>query len=71
MPFALQQAGFGFGMVLLFLVAIVTDYSLVLMVRGGHLAGSFSYPGLMEAAFGNFGFLLLSLLQFTYPFIGK
>lgn len=70
-PFAFQQAGFGLGVMLLILVAVVTDYSLVLMVRGAHLAGSFSYSGLMEAAFGNAGFLLLSVLQFIYPFIGR
>lgn len=70
MPFALKQAGFGVGIVMLIFVAVVTDYSLILMVRGAHLAGAFSYSGLMEAAFGNTGFLLLSLLQFIYPFIG-
>jgi len=41
------------------------------MVRAGHLSGSFSYQGLTEAAFGKPGFVLLSLLQFIYPFIGK
>lgn len=70
MPFAFQQSGFGLGLLLLIFVAIVTDYSLVLMVRGGHLAGTFTYQGLMEASFGKAGYILLSVLQFIYPFIG-
>ncbi|XP_023708896.1 putative sodium-coupled neutral amino acid transporter 11 isoform X2 [Cryptotermes secundus] len=68
-PYALHQAGFGIGLFLLILVALATDYSLVLMIRSGHLSGAFSYQGLMEAAFGKPGFILLSLLQFIYPFI--
>jgi len=70
-PYALHQAGFGTGLLLLILVALATDYSLVLLIRSGHLSGAFSYQGLMEAAFGKPGFILLSLLQFIYPFIGN
>ncbi|KAL1128999.1 hypothetical protein AAG570_013531 [Ranatra chinensis] len=69
MAYALHQAGFGFGIFLLGFVALVTDYSLVLMVRSAHICGSFSYQGLMEAAFGQMGFYLLTFLQFFYPFI--
>ncbi|XP_054286710.1 putative sodium-coupled neutral amino acid transporter 11 [Macrosteles quadrilineatus] len=68
-PFAFQQAGFGLGLVLLAVVALVTDYSLRLMVRSAHICGSFSYSGIMAAAFGSTGFFLLSALQFVYPFI--
>jgi len=71
MAYALKEAGFGLGLILLVFVAVVTDYSLVLMVRSGHLSGSFSYQGIMRAAFGRPGFILLSILQFVYPFIGK
>jgi amino acid permease len=31
-PYALHRAGFGLGLLLLILVAIITDYSLILMV---------------------------------------
>lgn len=70
-PFALKEAGFGLGVLLLAFVALVTDYSLRLMVQSAHLSGSFSYSGIMAAAFGSPGFYLLSFLQFFYPFIGK
>ncbi|XP_059614175.1 putative sodium-coupled neutral amino acid transporter 11 [Phlebotomus argentipes] len=68
-PYAFHKAGFGLGMLLLILVAYVTDYSLILMVRCGHICGRFSYPGVMEAAYGKWGYYLLSGLQFTYPFL--
>uniref|UniRef100_A0A8W7P3J9 Putative sodium-coupled neutral amino acid transporter 11 n=1 Tax=Anopheles coluzzii TaxID=1518534 RepID=A0A8W7P3J9_ANOCL len=68
-PYALHRAGFGLGLFLLVIVAAITDYSLILMVRCGHLSGRFSYPGVMEAAYGKGGYYLLSLLQFMYPFL--
>uniref|UniRef100_A0A1B0CDE8 Putative sodium-coupled neutral amino acid transporter 11 n=1 Tax=Lutzomyia longipalpis TaxID=7200 RepID=A0A1B0CDE8_LUTLO len=68
-PYAFHKAGFGLGLMLLILVAYVTDYSLILMVRCGHMCGRFSYPGIMEAAYGKWGYYLLSILQFTYPFL--
>ncbi|XP_031631378.1 putative sodium-coupled neutral amino acid transporter 11 isoform X2 [Contarinia nasturtii] len=61
--------GFGLGLLLLVIVAAITDYSLILMVRCGHISGRFSYPGIMEAAYGKWGYYVLSLLQFCYPFL--
>lgn len=69
-PYALHQAGFGLGIGLLILVAALTDYSLILMVRSGHICGEMSYQGLMRASFGRAGFYILTALQFVYPFIG-
>ncbi|CAG9769925.1 unnamed protein product [Ceutorhynchus assimilis] len=68
-PYALHEAGFGFGLLLLVFVAYVTDYSLILMIKAGHISGRFSYQGIMEAAFGKPGYILLGILQFFYPFI--
>jgi sodium-coupled neutral amino acid transporter 11 len=42
-PYALAEAGFGLGLLLLLLVAGLTDYSLRLMVRAAHLSGTTSY----------------------------
>ncbi|XP_076164373.1 uncharacterized protein LOC143145164 isoform X2 [Ptiloglossa arizonensis] len=68
-PYALHQAGFGLGIALLIVVAGLTDYSLILMVRSGHICGEMSYQGLMRASFGRTGFYILTTLQFIYPFI--
>jgi len=70
-PFAFREAGFGAGLVLLFGISFITDYSLKLMIECAHLTNAFTYQGIMEAAYGRKGFLLLSVLQFIYPFIGK
>lgn len=68
-PYALHKAGFGFGLFLLIGLAIVTDYSLSLLVNAANLAGVTSYQDLVHVAFGRPGFFLLTLLQFIYPFI--
>lgn len=43
MPYALHEAGLFAGLFLMILVAVITDYSLVIMVRGGQLSGSYTY----------------------------
>lgn len=50
-------------------MAVVTDYSLSLLVKSANLAGVTSYQDLVHVAFGRPGFYLLTLLQFIYPFI--
>ncbi|XP_023192315.1 putative sodium-coupled neutral amino acid transporter 11 isoform X2 [Xiphophorus maculatus] len=69
LPYALNQAGLPFGLLLLMLVGFITDYSIVLLIKGGNLSGSNSYQSLVQNTFGFPGFLILSALQFLYPFI--
>lgn len=68
-PYALHKAGFWVGIMLLISLAVVTDYSLSLLVKSASLAGVTSYQDLVHVAFGRPGFYLLTLLQFIYPFI--
>lgn len=44
---------------------------MVLLVEGGKLANTNTYQGLVNTAFGRTGFLVLTAMQFLYPFIGK
>ncbi|KAM4730614.1 putative sodium-coupled neutral amino acid transporter 11 [Anableps anableps] len=69
LPYALNQAGLPLGLILLVLVGFITDYSIVLLIKGGNLSGSNSYQSLVQNTFGFPGFLILSALQFLYPFI--
>uniref|UniRef100_A0A3Q2R2L3 Putative sodium-coupled neutral amino acid transporter 11 n=1 Tax=Fundulus heteroclitus TaxID=8078 RepID=A0A3Q2R2L3_FUNHE len=69
LPYALAQAGLPLGLLLLVLVGFITDYSIVLLIKGGHLSGSNSYQSLVQSTFGFPGFFILSALQFLYPFI--
>uniref|UniRef100_A0A3Q4AK42 Putative sodium-coupled neutral amino acid transporter 11 n=1 Tax=Mola mola TaxID=94237 RepID=A0A3Q4AK42_MOLML len=69
LPYALNQAGLPLGLLLLIVVAFITDYSIILLIKGGNLSGTISYQSLVQCTFGFPGFLVLSGLQFLYPFI--
>ncbi|XP_024919487.1 putative sodium-coupled neutral amino acid transporter 11 [Cynoglossus semilaevis] len=97
LPYALNQAGLPFGLLLLIAVGFITgvcvslvmdcnvyfqklesitlfwlvvaDYSIILLIKGGELSGTNSYQSLVQSTFGLPGFLILSALQFLYPFI--
>ncbi|XP_047628719.1 putative sodium-coupled neutral amino acid transporter 11 isoform X3 [Phacochoerus africanus] len=69
LPYSMKQAGFPLGILLLFWVSYVTDFSLVLLIKGGALSGTDTYQSLVNKTFGFPGYLLLSVLQFSYPFI--
>lgn len=57
-------------MVVSYCVYCIVDYSIILLVRGGNLSGAQSYQTLVQSTFGLTGYLILSGLQFMYPFIG-
>ncbi|XP_068185866.1 putative sodium-coupled neutral amino acid transporter 11 [Antennarius striatus] len=69
LPYALNLAGLPCGILLLILTAYVTDYSIILLIKGGILSGTNSYQSLVQSTFGFPGFVILSGLQFLYPFI--
>ncbi|TRY93518.1 hypothetical protein DNTS_032371 [Danionella cerebrum] len=69
LPYSLSQAGLPMGLLLLILVACITDYSIILLIRGGNLSGTHSYQSLVHHTFGQMGYLVVSALQFLYPFI--
>ncbi|XP_072900795.1 putative sodium-coupled neutral amino acid transporter 11 isoform X1 [Hemitrygon akajei] len=65
----MRQAGLPFGILLLTIVAYVTDYSIILLIKGGNLSGTNTYQCLVNKAFGLKGYVILLILQFLYPFI--
>ncbi|XP_053452878.1 putative sodium-coupled neutral amino acid transporter 11 [Nycticebus coucang] len=69
LPYSMKQAGFPLGILLLFWVSYITDFSLVLLIKGGTLSGTDTYQSLVNKTFGFPGYLLLSFLQFVFPFI--
>ncbi|UYV60392.1 SLC38A11 [Cordylochernes scorpioides] len=68
-PYALHQSGFGLGLILLVIVAFVTDYSLRILVISAIKADAYTYPKVAEVAFGKPAAYMLTVLQFTFPFI--
>uniref|UniRef100_A0A3Q3EKX2 Putative sodium-coupled neutral amino acid transporter 11 n=1 Tax=Labrus bergylta TaxID=56723 RepID=A0A3Q3EKX2_9LABR len=47
----------------------MADYTIILLIKGGNITGTNSYQALVQSTFGFPGFLILSALQFLYPFI--
>ncbi|XP_035207773.1 putative sodium-coupled neutral amino acid transporter 11, partial [Stegodyphus dumicola] len=68
-PYALQQAGIGLGIILLLLIAVATDYSLCIMIKAGTAAGVTTYQALIQSQFGKPGYYFLTAAQFLYPLI--
>ncbi|KAG8199869.1 hypothetical protein JTE90_015860 [Oedothorax gibbosus] len=68
-PYALQQAGLGMGIILLLLIAVATDYSLCIMIKAGTAAGVTTYQALIQSQFGRPGYYFLTVAQFIYPLI--
>ncbi|KAK2532516.1 Slc38a11 [Columba livia] len=71
LPYSMKEAGFPLGVLLLFVVAYITDYSIILLIKGGNLSSTNTYQELVRKTYGLVGYLILSTLQFLYPFIGK
>ncbi|KAM8933516.1 putative sodium-coupled neutral amino acid transporter 11 [Pelodytes ibericus] len=68
LPYSMKLAGFPLGLILLLGVAYVTDYSMILLIEVGSISGTSTYQSLVSRTFGFPGYLVLSLLQFLYPF---
>ncbi|KAG8432387.1 hypothetical protein GDO86_016867 [Hymenochirus boettgeri] len=64
----MRLAGFPLGLLLLTGVAYITDYSMILLIKAGTMSGTSTYQSLVSKTFGLPGYLLLSALQFLYPF---
>jgi amino acid permease len=52
LPFAMNEAGLPLGIIELVLFAIMTDYSVNILVESGVHAGQHSYQGVCRSAFG-------------------
>ncbi|XP_018027274.1 putative sodium-coupled neutral amino acid transporter 11 [Hyalella azteca] len=69
MPFALREAGLVLGVVVIVLVAVVTDISLVLLMRAGRAARTNTYQDTALAFLGTPGFIVCGGLQFAVPYL--
>lgn len=70
MPAAIREAGLSMGVVMLVLVAFVTEYTLYILVSVGSSVGCFSYQELMKKAFGKVGCIAAVVAQFAATFSG-
>lgn len=67
-PAALREAGFVTGVFLLVLVALVTDFTLYILVATGVSINRLSYQEAVKKALGVVGLVLVTIAQFFFPF---
>ncbi|KIY50361.1 AAAP amino acid permease [Fistulina hepatica ATCC 64428] len=70
LPYAVSQAGFFTGLVLLVVLCAVTDWTIRLIVINAKLSGANSYLDIMDRCFGSSGRAAVSFFQFTFAFGG-
>ncbi|KAF7792391.1 hypothetical protein EIP86_003428 [Pleurotus ostreatoroseus] len=70
LPYAVRQAGFVMGVILLVVLCGVTDWTIRLIVINAKLSGRNSYIEIMHQCFGNSGRAAVSFFQFAFAFGG-
>ncbi|KAJ2320574.1 hypothetical protein IWW51_004601, partial [Coemansia sp. RSA 2702] len=60
LPYALHNAGFVFGLLMLGVIAVLSQFSLYVLVLTGKRTGTSHFSSVTEAALGNFGYHLLN-----------
>ncbi|KAJ1808580.1 hypothetical protein LPJ77_002253 [Coemansia sp. RSA 2523] len=60
LPYALHNAGFFFGLVMLGVIAVLSQFSLYALVVAGKRTGTSHFSSVTQAALGNFGYHLLN-----------
>ena len=68
LPYALKEAGFGLGLVLLCLMAFVTDYSIGCLIGSAAAARAKSYDALARSALGPVGEISVIFGQFVFDY---
>jgi sodium-coupled neutral amino acid transporter 11 len=68
LPYALKQSGLITGLFLLGFLAYLVDYTVILLVTDGKLAGKSTYQGLIDYCFGSKGLLVVSVFQFIFAY---
>lgn len=70
LPYAVAQAGFFTGLLLLVVLCGVTDWTIRLIVINAKLSGRHSYIDIMDKCFGPSGRAAVSFFQFAFAFGG-
>ncbi|KAG5643157.1 hypothetical protein DXG03_001487 [Asterophora parasitica] len=70
LPYAVSQAGFFTGLILLLILCGVTDWTIRLIVVNAKLSGRHSYIEIMDHCFGSSGRAAVSFFQFAFAFGG-
>ncbi|KAG0665668.1 hypothetical protein C6P46_006452 [Rhodotorula mucilaginosa] len=70
LPYALREAGFFSGIVLLVVLGMVTDWTIRLIVLNAKMSGRRTYIDILDSCFGKPGRAAASFFQFAFAFGG-
>ncbi|GAA5970576.1 hypothetical protein JCM11641_007359 [Rhodosporidiobolus odoratus] len=70
LPYALREAGFFSGIILLLILGSVTDWTIRLIVLNAKMSGRRTYIDIMDSCFGRHGRAAVSFFQFAFAFGG-
>lgn len=70
LPYCMSMSGLASGLLIIAISAIITHYSLRLLIYSSTNNEDVSYTILCKKAFGNVGYVLLSICQFLFPYLG-
>lgn len=70
LPYAMRESGFVAGLVLLVGIALLTDWTIRLIVLNAKLSGRATYIDIMGHCFGQHGRMAVSIFQFVFAFGG-
>ncbi|GAA6031187.1 hypothetical protein JCM8097_004051 [Rhodosporidiobolus ruineniae] len=70
LPYALREAGFFTGILLLLVLGCVTDWTIRLIVLNAKMSGRRTYIDIMDSCFGRKGRAAVSFFQFAFAFGG-
>ncbi|KAJ3181600.1 hypothetical protein HDU85_003542 [Gaertneriomyces sp. JEL0708] len=71
LPYAFLQAGFLTGLVLLFTLTFVVDWTVNLLIKDAKLAGKSSYQDMIFHCWGSKGYAAISALQVVFAYGGS
>lgn len=70
LPYSMRQSGFVAGVLLLVGLAMLTDWTIRLIILNSKLSGRTTYIEIMEHCFGKHGKAAVSIFQFAFAFGG-
>lgn len=70
LPYALREAGFFCGILLLLILGVVTDWTIRLIVLNAKMSGRRTYIDILDSCFGRPGRAAASFFQFAFAFGG-
>ncbi|RKP17699.1 hypothetical protein ROZALSC1DRAFT_30531 [Rozella allomycis CSF55] len=70
LPYALNEAGFFFGIILLVVITWIVDWSVINLIKCGKLTSTNTYQDLVRSVLGKPGYWMITIFQIVFAFGG-